>query len=833
MNARMVLIILGVTVWAGLGLAQPSQAPEQVIAHPARLSDRAQIELLLDEWRSATENPARVQALQKRFQAAPALPAQKTGESRTAEFSNSANPSPEISIDGESAMVEFPNGERLTLKKHQQQWQFENGELPRQAARGQKATSHLPAASNTQLATNNSQPATRNSQLATPAFSAGQTFIPTPVSQEHGIQRLTRNVTQANLDRSLFGAPEKTASYYFARYSNSAPYVTATYIQLVTDPAWNRILYGSSGRWIKSYEDVQGPSAIAVDAEGRVFVGETGRNRVLALQLRPQEENTRLEYRFEIPGVAHPADLAVNDNGTPLDISDDFLYVADPVQNKVLKYALQSGGAALTAAFEGFDAPTAVLAGKWNGANTDFIYVIDQTGRRLQLLEDRGASLIPLKEIKGAPGQYFSALKADHFGNIYLVDNINSQLTKYTAGLELLDGEGGKETFDGLANLDIGFGKIIVEGEGTYWAGFDQLFALERWSGRSGAQRRTLGTAIRNAVFQTDEDFSEIRANFTLTDFAAVRVQILDERHQLAAELPAEWLASGAKTKIWNRRSQGGEQVPPGMYRYEISAKSPYRDETVTLTAQLYLPLYYWQDCGSDVKADDGFRVQGRPVKWGDDPSQTALEHPEAVIYRFGGLNPESEYQLALECFAGDGMARNQEIFVDGETSLGQIRAGGKPTQTGYLSLPKEAYADGQVTISIVNRNGGSAVVSQLWMKETGAGLNPQLVPENGSVPSGFVLEQNYPNPFNPNTHIGFRIPQGGAEGTSGFIELKIYDITGRVVRTLVSEPKMPGRYVVEWDGANEFGQRVASGVYFYQLAAGRQVQSKKMVLLR
>ncbi len=827
MNARMLLIILVITVWAGLALAQHSQAPEQVNAHPARLSDRAQIELLLDEMRSAAENPAKMLMLQKRFQAAPALPAKKTGESRTAQFSNSPGVSPEISIEGESALVEFPNGERLALKKEHQQWRVENGELPRQTTRGQKATPHLPAASNTQPATNKSQLATRNSQLATPTFSAGQTFIPTPVSREHGITRLTRNVTQANLDRSLFGAPEKTASYYFARYGGSAPFVTATYIQLVTDPAWNRILYGSLGRWIKSYEDVQGPSAVAVDAEGRVFVGETGRKRVLALQLRPQEEDTRLEYRFEISGIAHPADLATDDNGTPLDISDDFLYVADPVQNKILKYSLQSGGAILTAAFEGFDAPTAVLAGKWNGANTDFIYVIDQTGRRLQLLEDEGALLTILREIKGYPGQYFSAVKTDHFGNIYLVDNINSQLTKYTAGLELLDAEGGKETFDGLANLDIGFGKIIVEGEGTYWAGFDQLFTLERWSPHSGAQRRTLGAAIRDAVFQTDEDVSEIRANFTLTDFAEVRVQILDERNHLVAELPAEWLTSGAKTRTWQRRNNAGEQTPPGKYRWEVIAKSPYRDEAVTLAAQLYLPLYYWQDCGSAVKADDAFRVQGVPVKWGDNPTQTAAEHPEAVIYRFGGLNPASEYQLALECCAGDGVARNQEILAAGNISLGQVRVSEKPLQTGYLNLPKESYPDGQVTIHVVNRNGGSAVVSQLWLKETGAGLNPQLIPENESVPSKFTLEQNYPNPFNPGTTIRFHLPNDGR------VRLEVFNLLGQKVRVLVDDNRAAGAHSIVWDGRSEAGVPVGSGIYFYRLVSGPFAETKRMLLIR
>ncbi|MEK9138790.1 MAG: hypothetical protein AAB393_16835, partial [Bacteroidota bacterium] len=82
----------------------------------------------------------------------------------------------------------------------------------------------------------------------------GETFIDIPVSREHGIGRLSRNVSRSKLDRTLFSTPDKTASYYFAHYMERAPFVTATYIQLVTDPEWNRILYGNMNRWIKSYD---------------------------------------------------------------------------------------------------------------------------------------------------------------------------------------------------------------------------------------------------------------------------------------------------------------------------------------------------------------------------------------------------------------------------------------------------------------------------------------------------------------------------------------------------------------------------------------------------
>jgi flagellar hook assembly protein FlgD len=803
MKARIVFIILGMIILIGRVPAQEWQSPQQLGLHRAKVSDQAQIQLLINELRSAEANQLQKQIILKRFAAGQNV--RFVEEKQT--IQKRSDQLPEIVVEGKNAWGVFPNGDRLVLQKDGGQWRIKEGKLTVQKTVKTGAEKVM--------------------IKAVRGFSAGETFIPAAVSEEYGIKRLTRQVTRVNLDRSLFGAPEKTASYYVARYSNNAPYVVATYIQLVTDPAWNRILYGSLGRWIKSYNDVTGPSAIAVDANGRVFVGEPGRQRIVALQLRLEEEDTELDYLFDIPGISHPADLALDDNGTPLKTGDDLLYIADPVQNKILKYALDANSATLIAEFDGFDTPAAVLAGKWNGANNGFIYMIDKTGRRIQLLEDTGTALVPLHEIIGDPGQYFSAVKTDHFGNIYLVDNINSRLFKYSAGLELLDSAGGKEAFEGLVNVDIGFGKIIVEGEGAYRAGFDQLFTLERWSDQSGVQRHTLGTAIKNATFEADADISEITAQFTLTDFSEVSVQISGENNQLVAEIPSEWMASGRTLKRWNRRNEDGEQVPPGNYRYEIIAKSPYRDEEVMLSAQFYLPLYYWQDCGSDSKANDTFLVQGKPVKWGETPSHTAIVHPSAVIYRFSGLNPQSEYEVAVECFAGDGIHREQEVLAGAETFLGQVHAGEKPLQTGYIKLPKESYMDGFLTLSVVNREGGSAAASQIWLKETGAKLNPRLLTGAEAVPKNFVLEQNFPNPFNPATTIRFHLPRDGD------VRLEVFNTLGQKVRVLVNENRVAGTHSLTWDGRNDAGAPVGSGIYFYRFVSSAFSETKRMLLLK
>jgi len=100
-------------------------------------------------------------------------------------------------------------------------------------------------------------------------------------------------------------------------------------------------------------------------------------------------------------------------------------------------------------------------------------------------------------------------------------------------------------------------------------------------------------------------------------------------------------------------------------------------------------------------------------------------------------------------------------------------------------------------------------------------------------LPKSFSLGQNYPNPFNPNTTIRFEIGAGGGTQQAMQTTLKVYNILGQLVKTLVDEPKSPGIYYQTWDSKDEQGGKVASGVYFYQLRAGKYNETKKMVLLK
>jgi hypothetical protein len=98
------------------------------------------------------------------------------------------------------------------------------------------------------------------------------------------------------------------------------------------------------------------------------------------------------------------------------------------------------------------------------------------------------------------------------------------------------------------------------------------------------------------------------------------------------------------------------------------------------------------------------------------------------------------------------------------------------------------------------------------------------------AVRKEFALSQSYPNPFNPVAVIEFNISN---EHPSSHINLRIYNITGQLVKTLMDEEKTPGTYTVTWDGRNNSNEEVASGVYFYELKSNNLMESKRMVLIK
>jgi flagellar hook assembly protein FlgD len=90
-----------------------------------------------------------------------------------------------------------------------------------------------------------------------------------------------------------------------------------------------------------------------------------------------------------------------------------------------------------------------------------------------------------------------------------------------------------------------------------------------------------------------------------------------------------------------------------------------------------------------------------------------------------------------------------------------------------------------------------------------------------------FVVSQNYPNPFNPTTTISYQLP------VSAEVELTIYNLLGQQIRKLVNTKQVAGSYQIEWNGRDDNGREVASGIYVYRIESAGFIQSKKMLLIR
>jgi hypothetical protein len=176
----------------------------------------------------------------------------------------------------------------------------------------------------------------------------------------------------------------------------------------------------------------------------------------------------------------------------------------------------------------------------------------------------------------------------------------------------------------------------------------------------------------------------------------------------------------------------------------------------------------------------------------------------------------------------------NLEWFVPVEagTKFSVERATIENGVTGaFASIAKNVSAsvDGQVQLSDSKVEMGDRYVYRL-SGDTGV-VNETM---GVYVPvSRAELGQNYPNPFNPTTKIEYWVPEGMKAGQRSNVNVTVYDVRGARVRSLVSGSKSAGHYVAQWDGRDDRGTPVSSGIYFYRMTVAGFSGTRKMVLLK
>ncbi|UCE23893.1 MAG: M20/M25/M40 family metallo-hydrolase, partial [Candidatus Zixiibacteriota bacterium] len=150
----------------------------------------------------------------------------------------------------------------------------------------------------------------------------------------------------------------------------------------------------------------------------------------------------------------------------------------------------------------------------------------------------------------------------------------------------------------------------------------------------------------------------------------------------------------------------------------------------------------------------------------------------------------------------------------------------GQPVAWRYLG-PDYSYVYFDIPLSFFEREPAIAALRQAVDDLMGGPESAEDLSKGGNTPNSFALSQNYPNPFNPMTDICYSLP------AAAHVRLSVYNILGQMVTTLVDERKTAGTHTVRWDGTDEAGRMVATGIYLYQLRADDYIESRKMLLLK
>jgi hypothetical protein len=188
---------------------------------------------------------------------------------------------------------------------------------------------------------------------------------------------------------------------------------------------------------------------------------------------------------------------------------------------------------------------------------------------------------------------------------------------------------------------------------------------------------------------------------------------------------------------------------------------------------------------------------------WSDPISLNSIETPE--------FNENGDPMVPEWAYPGD--------YVE---YMSTDESGNRIGRVHMMFFDDNSWGSYSITPVVGQGNGGRVMYTALDIKW------PSLTGTNDPVaPTYTMLKQNYPNPFNPSTSISFNLPKAG--DTS----LKIYNIKGQLVKTLVNESTTAGDHTIVWNGTNDNNDSVGSGIYFYSLKNGSHTETKKMMLVK
>ncbi|MFH1700938.1 MAG: S8 family serine peptidase [Candidatus Zixiibacteriota bacterium] len=251
-------------------------------------------------------------------------------------------------------------------------------------------------------------------------------------------------------------------------------------------------------------------------------------------------------------------------------------------------------------------------------------------------------------------------------------------------------------------------------------------------------------------------------------------------------------------------------------------------NDNITDITDLYAGLYFdwdinvWsQNHGRPVASEDLGYVCWASVTDSSDFRGVRALNPEGMFNHEILLSPAETYgSFFHEGLKFRGLAIDFRPYYNGVIDVAHI------TSTGPFSL-SPGQSD-TAAFSIIGGDAWDDFITNAQRAQVVYDLLPTDVNDDGpALPGTFALYQNFPNPFNPATTISFSLPK------SGNVKVEVFDILGRVVKTLEDKIYPAGRHEVEWDGTDESGASAASGIYFYRVTYENTSLTRKMVLMK
>jgi hypothetical protein len=220
-----------------------------------------------------------------------------------------------------------------------------------------------------------------------------------------------------------------------------------------------------------------------------------------------------------------------------------------------------------------------------------------------------------------------------------------------------------------------------------------------------------------------------------------------------------------------------------------------------------------------------------------DAPTSFALNEQDSVYITMANFDSDSIVFTWDESADVDGDELTYhftaELIINGQlTTEYDTTLTANEMKIDYQSIFDEIYA-AQAMLAGIEWNVSVSDGIEEVMAENGpltVGINASdavLTILEELLPKTFALHQNYPNPFNPITTLRYDLPE------TGLVNITIYDILGRQIKTLINQNQDAGFKSVIWDATNDYDKPVSAGVYLYQIRAGNFVQSRKTVLLK